>query len=148
MQTKYNPRKSVEKGKLFVGREAGADISFRLVLANQRRSTRSLSPTKGQMEPKKQLELLDEQGENEISKLFQVMCDITGETIPEASVLKWNEEEITKFHELGTFVTENQNEEATRAEDSLTGMRACLLMTAKTGHGSNMCDISCVFPVC
>eukprot|EP00971_Amphidinium_carterae_P295333 5865131-Amphidinium_carterae.3 len=40
--------------------------------------------TEMRVEEVSQLEVLDEHGENEISELFRVMCDITGDAIPEA----------------------------------------------------------------
>eukprot|EP00971_Amphidinium_carterae_P161648 3204630-Amphidinium_carterae.3 len=52
-----------------------------------------------QVEKVSQLEVLDEQGENETSERFHAMCDITGEAIPEASALKWNDEEMTKLRD-------------------------------------------------
>eukprot|EP00971_Amphidinium_carterae_P057033 1127634-Amphidinium_carterae.3 len=77
-------------------------------------------------------------------ELFQVMCDITGEAIPEEPALKWNEEEMTKLHDLeskigSNLVLQDIRKGATRPEDysptpSFTGMQARLLVTAKAGH--------------
>eukprot|EP00971_Amphidinium_carterae_P202827 4024975-Amphidinium_carterae.5 len=53
-----------------------------------------------------QLELLDEQGEHEVSELFEVMCDITHRSHSRELALRWNDEEemtVDKL-QLGTFV--------------------------------------------
>eukprot|EP00971_Amphidinium_carterae_P008322 164229-Amphidinium_carterae.3 len=40
----------------------------------------------------------------------QVQSDLKVQTFREASALKWNEEEMTKLHELGTFVRITEDE--------------------------------------
>eukprot|EP00971_Amphidinium_carterae_P193631 3841993-Amphidinium_carterae.1 len=50
-----------------------------------------------------QLELLHAQGQHQVPELFEVVCDITGEAIPEKPTLKWNEEGMTKLHSPGAF---------------------------------------------
>eukprot|EP00971_Amphidinium_carterae_P141994 2812585-Amphidinium_carterae.1 len=96
------------------------------------------------------------------------MCDIAGETIPEEPALNLTlllESEITEddgcrkirtryvydaMKQKTRLVLQDIRKGATRPEDysptpSLTGMRACSLMTAKAGHGASVCNISSAF---